>query len=329
MLQTILSRYAPALRNRLLFLVIANMLMLAFIFAATQRHPDASFSDELSRLGPNIAPLLLAGFGLTGIVMTGAIDLSIGAMVAMSGTVLGILFYHGAPPIICFAGCLVTSVLLSITNGLLVQWLRIPAIIITLAGLTAYRGLALVVADITIGGFTGHIAISGDAYQSPGKLYAGWIGGLGLLVAITWELCGKTTRTWLALGNSPVACRLRGLSDRRILMSAFAVGGVFHGLAALTDVTNSMSIEPNRLALGFELEVIAALVLGGTNIFGGEGSYAGTALGGLFLYLVSQTMLYAGVGESWRTAVEGALIIAVIGFDCVVHRRRKSLEELR
>jgi len=82
------------------------------------------------------------------------------------------------------------------------------------------------------------------------------------------------------------------------------------------------------MALGFELQVIGAVILGGTNIFGGEGNYAGTALGALFLYFTSQWMTYAGISPYFQEAITGALIIAVIGLDCALHRRRKLLEEL-
>ena len=94
-------------------------------------------------------------------------------------------------------------------------------------------------------------------------------------------------------------------------------------------MTNHITVEPARLGLGFELTVIAAVVLGGTSIFGGQGSYIGTALGGLFLYLIEPAMLYAGVNEYWRTTVQGAAILAVIGADCALGRQRKLLEELQ
>ena len=82
------------------------------------------------------------------------------------------------------------------------------------------------------------------------------------------------------------------------------------------------------MALGFELQVIGAVVLGGTNIFGGEGSFTGTALGAFFLYFTSQVLTYAGVNPYFQEAVTGAIIIGVIGLDCTLHRRRKLLEEL-
>ena len=97
---------------------------------------------------------------------------------------------------------------------------------------------------------------------------------------------------------------------------------------ALIYITQIQFIEPARLAIGFELQVIGAVILGGTNIFGGEGSYVGTALGALFLYFTAQWMTYAGISPYFQEAITGALIIGVIGMDCALHRNRKRLEEL-
>ena len=213
-------------------------------------------------------------------------------------------------------------------NGLLVRSLKIPAIIITLAGLTFYRGAALILAEISIPNFGGNISIPDEAFHSPGKLYAGRILFVALAAALLWEAFAKTPRRWLALGSSEEACRLLGLAPGRILQSAFFASGIFLGLAALIFVTRVQYIEPARLALSFELQVIGAVVLGGTNIFGGEGSFAGTALGAFFLYFTSQVLTYAEVNPYFQEAVTGAIIIGVIGLDCALHRRRKLLEEL-
>ena len=82
------------------------------------------------------------------------------------------------------------------------------------------------------------------------------------------------------------------------------------------------------MALGFEFQVIAAVILGGTNIFGGEGSYLGTLLGALFLYLVSQVLVYAGANAYLQDAITGAIILVIIGLDCALHRPAKLVEEL-
>lgn len=320
------GRLSPFLRTRLLFLLGGNALLLLAIDLLLK--PDASFTEVVFHAGPNVAPIILAGIGLTGIIFTGAIDLSIASIVVMSGTVFGILVDHGLGPWPGFAACVLTAWALSWFNGCLVRRLNIPAIIITLAGLTLYRGLALILADMAIPNFGGNITVQSEAYHAPGKIYAGWILLAAVIAALLWEWFAKTPRRWLALGSSAEACRRLGLCPGAILQSAFCVSGLFLGLAALIYVTRVQYIEPARMALGFELQVIGAVILGGTNIFGGEGSFAGTIFGAFFLYFTTQVLTYAGINPYFQDAIAGAVIIAVIGLDCALHRKQKLLEEL-
>lgn len=320
------GRLSRFLRQRLIFLLAGNaVLLIAIAFSMKQ---GGSFAEVLARCGPNIAPVVLAGLGMTGIIFTGAIDLSIASIIVVAGTVFGILVHHQVPPLPCFVACAATAWVLSAFNGWLVRRLNIPAIIVTLAGLALYRGLALILADVAMPDFGGSLSVPSEAHHAPGKVYAGWILLFVLGGALVWEWFARTPRLWLALGSSEEASRLMGLNPRAIRQSAFAIGGLFLGLAALVYITQIQFIEPARLALGFELQVIGAVILGGTNIFGGEGSYVGTALGALFLYLTSQWLTYAGVSPYFQEAITGAVIIAVIGMDCALHRRRNLMEEL-
>ncbi len=302
---------------------------MGYIFGYTWFTPNTSFAAEMSQFPAGAAPLLLAGLGLTGIVYTGGIDLSIGSIVVMCGTVFGILFERGFPPAVCFAGCWLTAVVLSSFNGWLIRWLSIPAIIVTLGMFKFYRGFALVLAHWHDAEFSGQFSIPHEGFRTPGIGWAGWILLAGVAAAILLECAGKHPRLWLAAGNSEEACRLKGLDPRGIKQSAFLTSGLFLGLGALIFVTKGLTIEPNRIAQNFELQVIGAVVLGGTNIFGGEGSYLGTLLGGCLLYFIVKAILYAGISEYWQIAVQGALILAVIGLDCALHRKRKLMEELR
>jgi ribose/xylose/arabinose/galactoside ABC-type transport system permease subunit len=321
-------RMPKTVRRRIGFLIVADLAILGFIGWRTAA-TGTSFADEASRIVPNVTPIVLAGLGLTGIICCGAIDLSIGSILGLAGTVFGILHAREFSPVTCFAACFATAFAVSAYNGLLVRWLRMPAIIVTLAGLAFYRGAALILADVGATGFSEQFTVQRSAYHTPGREHAGLILLTVLAVAFLWETFGKSPRRWLAVGSSEMACRLSGLRPQRLVFQAFVGGGVFLGLAALVEVTNHITIEPARLGLGFELNVIAAVVLGGTSIFGGEGTYVGTALGALFLYLIGPAMLYAGVNEYWRTAVQGGAILAVISIDCALSRRRKLIEELR
>ena len=315
-----------SVRRRLLFLFAANVLLL-FAIALLLRE-GASLGEVFRRIGPDIAPVTLAGFALTGIVFTGAIDLSIASALALAGTVFGALVYHHVPPLVSFAACFSAAWALMSFNGLLVARLKIPAIIITLGGLPFYRGLALIIADLAVPGFSGNISVHSETYQVPGKNYPLAILAAGIGIALLLEFSSKHPRLWLALGNSEDACHLMGLRPGRILRSAFFIGGLFFGLAVLVYVTRVQAIEPARMALGFELQVIAAVILGGTNIFGGEGTYLGTLLGAVFLYLVSQVLVYANASAFLQEAITGAIILIIIATDCALHRKRKLVEEL-
>lgn len=321
------GRISRPIVQRLVVLLMGTIILLTVIGLLIKE--GGSFFEVLARAGPNVAPTVLAALALTGIIFTGAIDLSIASMIVVAGTVFGILVFRGFNPVFCYAACFLTALTLSVVNGCLVRVLKIPAIIITLAGLAFYRGLALVIADMWVPGFSGNISVHDDAYHVPGKLYAGWILLFALAVAGTWELFAKSPRRWLALGNSEEACQLLGLDPGRVLQSAFLVSGLFLGTAALIYVTRVQAIEPARMALGFELQVIGAVILGGTNIFGGEGSYAGSVLGAFFLYFVLELLIYAGVSPYFQEVVTGAIILGVIGLDCGLNRRRKLLEELK
>ena len=313
-------------RRRLGFLLAANVALLVTI--ALLLREGGSFGEVLRRLGPDIAPVALAGFALTGIIFTGAVDLSIGSALALAGTVFGALVLRDWPPVLCFGVCFGMGWLIMAANGLMVSRLGIPAIIVTLAGLPVYRGVALILADLLVPGFSGNISVHAEAYQTPGKNFGAAILLLTAAGAVLFEARGKHPRLWLALGNSEDACHLMGLRPRRILNSAFMIGGIFFGLAALVYVTRVQAIEPARMALGFELQVIAAVILGGTNIFGGSGSYLGSLLGAVFLYLVSQVLIYANASAYLQEAVTGAIILAIIGVDCALHRPAKRMEEL-
>ena len=323
MLKNRLSRF---LLRRLAILLASNLILLVLI--AVYLKAGGSFIEVLARSGPNVAPVLLAGLGMTGIIFTGAIDLSIASIIVLAGTVFGILVQRGFSPLACDAACLATAWATTSFNGWLVRSLRVPAIIITLAGLAFYRGLALILADMAIPHFAGYLAVQDERFHAPGKVYAGWILLLVLVAALIWERFAKTPRCWLALGNSAEACRLLGLRPERILQSAFLVGGIFLGMAALVYVTRVQAIEPARMALGFELQVIGAVVFGGANIFGGEGCFAGTVLGAFFLYFISELLIYAGVNPYFQEVITGFILVTVISLDCVSHRPAKLLVEL-
>lgn len=314
------------MRRRLIFLGAGNFVLLLVIWFSLK--PGSSFGEVLARIPADIAPVAIAGLALTGIVFTGAIDLSVSSLIVLAGTLFGAAASHGLPPLPAFLLCICVGWAGMAFNGWFVSRTQIPAIIVTLGALPFYRGVALIISEMAVPRFSGNISLPSEMFHAPGKNYAGVCLLMAIAAAFLIEGFSKQSRLWLALGNSPEALNLIGVDPKRVLRSAFTVGGAFFGLAALVYVTRVQSIEPARIALGFELQAVAVVILGGTNIFGGEGSYAGTVLGALFLYLISQLLTYAGASPYLQEAISGAIILLVIGVDCALHRRAKYMEEL-
>ncbi|MEO1995931.1 MAG: hypothetical protein ABGZ17_11715, partial [Planctomycetaceae bacterium] len=198
----VLQRMLPGLRVRILVLLAGNLALLAYLFIYSLTHNNVSFATELTQMGPNLAPLLLAGIGLTFVITTGAIDLSIGGQIAMAGTVFGVLHEMGFAPSVCFIACWATPCLLSIGNAVLIGVSRLPAIIVTLAGLTVYRGLSLILADVAVVDFGGQFSVTQDAFHVPGRDFAAGIAICAVCLAWFWETNGRWPRLWQAVGSS-------------------------------------------------------------------------------------------------------------------------------
>ena len=327
------GRLSRFLAFRLAVLVIGNLLLLGWI--ALRIPEGGSFGVVLSNMGVDLCALVLVALAMTGVIGSGSIDISVSSILAVGATVFGILVSHSLHPVLCFTVAFLTAWSLSMANGYLVRALRLPAIIVTLGALTFYRGVAAILASLfTNGAFLGPLYIvSGDEgeydYSGPGFHYPGWILIGVVTVAIVWEWNARRPRTWLALGGSEEACRLQGLSPGKTLQSAFFVAGLFLGVAAIVAGSGRATIVPEKMAWGLELHAIGAVVVGGTNIFGGEGSYTGTVLGCLFFYFLRQGLIYEGISDHYTEVVLGATILGVIGFDCWLHRGAKRMEELR
>jgi len=230
------------------------------------------------------APVLLVAFGMTLVLMTAGIDLSAGSMVALIACVLssfpsGPGFWWTAVPV-----GLALALLLGATNGALIAWLDVPPIIATLGTMIFYRGLCFVV--------------MGDLEKSPflavpGYEWLGQLGGAGLLVALVFILGGmgfnrsRWRREVLMLGGNRVAARYAGISVGRRIVEVYALMGLLAFLAALTFTARNSSVSASSLT-GFELQVIVAVVLGGTRVQGGGGSLLGTFFGVLIIAVMDE-----------------------------------------
>jgi rhamnose transport system permease protein len=263
-------------------------------------------------------PVLLVALGMTLVIATGEIDISVGSMFAICGVVAGILAKAGAPVwLACAAGCL-TGAALGSLNGALVSYVGIPSIVVTLATMVALRdGLRWA----TDGAWVQDLP---RGFQWLGLTQAAFpIAAAAVTVALTvafgWGLRYLAAgRAIFATGSNPAAARLAGLNIAMVKWSAFTVLGTLTGLAAVLNAVRFNQI-PSNAGIGLEMKVIAAVVVGGASVSGGTGSVAGTVLGVTLLAAIGPALTFLGVSAYWERAIQGGIILVAIAADGLRH----------
>ena len=254
-------------------------------------------------LSSNMWERAILALPMTLIIITAGIDLSVGAAVALSSVMMGVSFAAGAPMPLAIAIALLTGLACGLLNGLFVAFVRVHPLIVTLATLSAYRGFAEGISHAeSIKGFpTWFARISGDVggVPIPGIIFA-------IAAIFTAIVLAKTPfgRSVYAIGYNETACRFSGIPTRRIKLTLYAMSGLAAGVAAVLYASRVNTAAANQ-GEQFELDVITAVVLGGTSIFGGRGRIGGTVLG---LLLIHETQEF--VRWHWQNEV---LIYLVVG----------------
>jgi rhamnose transport system permease protein len=308
--------HSPLSRHRREAAVVAALavlLGLLAVFAPNFYEPQ----PLLSRLAM-AAPRLVLVCGMTLVLLTRQIDISIGSLFAACGTVAGLTAAAGAPlPLACLAG-LATGLVGGLLNGFLVAGLGLPGIVVTLAAMVTWReALRLRQQGVFI-----NLPEGAQWFGLP--MQAGqWTlcaTALALLVALAFALRHLGAGRWVyATGSDAEAARLAGLRPRLVTFGVFAFMGACAGLAAILNLVQSPQVDPNS-GRGLELEAIAAAVVGGIAVSGGRGSLWGAFAGLLLLVCIGPALTYAGVKAHWEKALQGAIILLAVVADRL-HRR--------
>ena len=265
-------------------------------------------------------PAILAQ-GAMLIICAGGIDISVGSMLGLTGAIAAMAAKSGAPPLVCLALALAVGTSLSLANAGVSLLARIHPIIVTLAGISIYRGLMRVVtggSEIMLLPAGYRALADGDLFGIPKLCY--------YLIAVTllthllmrYTLLGRRV---LALGNSENAARLIGLSKNRLTLFVFAFSGVLVGLASVLHAGFFGKVQANT-GMGMELQAIAAAVIGGTNILGGRGSALGTLLGAFLIALLYNSLVLLEASPYWQSIFVGGLILLAVIIDASVTRLR-------
>jgi len=272
-------------------------------------------------------PVLLVAIGMTLVVVTGEIDISVGSMFAICGVVAGILSKSGMPVWLAGAAACLLGAVFGSVNGALVAYVGIPSIVVTLATMTALRdGLRWA----TEGAWVQDLP---PAFQWLGLTqgefpFVATTVTVLLTAAFAWGLRHVAAgRAIYATGSNPDAARLAGLNTAAVKLMVFAVLGTLTGLAALLNAVRFNQI-PSNAGIGLEMKVIASVVVGGASVAGGTGSVIGTVLGVVLLAAIGPALTFLGVSAYWERAIQGAIILVAIGAGGIRHpafRRRISV----
>jgi len=302
------------------------------VTAATLNNPKFLFSADGWRdllLTPSI--LVLVAVGQAIVLITRNVDLSVGSVMGLTAYLTGRLFIDipGIPIVLVVVAAVVLGALLGLINGALVAYAKVPAMVITLGTLYAYRGINVL--------WTGSDRVNAsDMPRDFLALGTGQVLGIPILAIVAvvvlavaaWYM--KNTRggrEFYAIGSDPAAAELYGLRVTRRVLTAFVLSGALAGLAGVFYAARYGTIN-SQAGAGWELDAVGAAVIGGVAITGGIGSVWGAAIGAVLLLTINRALPILGIPDFWQRAVVGLLIIGAIVLDRVlaVRQRRRLIE---
>ena len=280
---------------------------------------DGFFSlKSFENITRQITTIGIVSIGMTLIILTGGIDLSVGAILSFAINIGGLGIVAGWPMWLVYPFMLVMGLALGWLNGFLVTRVAVPALIITLGTMNIYRGAIMV---ITKGRYITPIP---KAYEAIGSGYVPFVFLAVILVIFIYvSLNTRFGRNLFAIGGAEQSAVYSGVPVRRYKMIVYTLSGVLSALAGMILVGKSGFIQP-QAGVGYELNAIAAVVIGGTSIFGGSGSVLGTFLGSVLMGLILAGLTMLAVNPYWVGLITGVLIILAIAADTLRHLRRQS-----
>ena len=321
------------LRLRTFIALIA--VVIYFSFAA----PNFLTAANIVLMSKHVAQNAFLAIGMTFVIITGGIDLSVGSIVGLCAMVAGGLILHGVdlhngytlffsvPEIIVII--LVLGVLVGLLNGLLITWLNVAPFIATLGSLYVARGAALLVSDgATFPNLEGNAAFgtTGYAFLGAGKIFylpvSIW---LLIIVALAAAYLARWTplgRHIFAVGGNERAAALSGIRVNRVKLFVYSFSGFCAAIVGLVISSELLAAHP-AIGTTFELNAIAAAVLGGTSLSGGRGTIGGTIIGAFVIGILSDGLVMMGVSSFWQMVIKGVVIIAAV----VVDQAQRKLQQ--
>ena len=269
-------------------------------------------------------PVLVAAIGMTLVILTGEIDISVGSTFAICSVAAGVLAKAGWPVSVAAAAACLAGAAIGSLNGALVAYARIPSIVVTLATMTALRDALRWSTD---GAWVQDLPAAFQWLGLTQSTYplAASAATAALFACAAWGLAHAAGgRALYAIGSNAEAARLVGYDIGRIKLAVFALLGALTGWAAVLNAVRFNQI-PSNTGIGLELKVIAAVVVGGTAITGGRGTAAGTLAGVVLLGAIGPALTFLGISAYWERAIQGAIILAAVAADALGRRSARRV----
>lgn len=286
------------------------------LFIATPRFLTLA---NIINVGIQAAVVAILAFGMTFVIVTAGIDLSVGSVAALGAMTSAFMFSKvGLPGWTTLLIGLLVGLLAGAVSGLGIAYGRLPAFIATLAMMSVARGLTLVVSDGTpIKTAPAVNAMGGDLVFLPVPILM-----MALAGVVCWFVLNRTVmgRSMYAIGGNTQAARLSGLPVRKVLVTVYGLSGLFAGLAGMVLAGRLSSAQP-QAGVSYELDAIAACVIGGASLAGGSGRASGTLVGAILLAVIRNGLNILNVSSFWQQVVIGLVIALAVGFDVLRNRK--------
>lgn len=309
---TLATRFLTDGHNLQTVATLTVLILMCVVFAVlSDRFLTVSNFQNVMR---NAAPLIIASCGMTAVMIARGLDLSIGSVLAASTVLSASLAVAGVPLYAAFLLGILFGALVGLVNGVIIARLSVSPIIVTLGMLNIARGIAYLITPsaILVGlprdwSFVGTSKIAG----LPVPLLIAVVVAIGFHVLLAYTTMGKRV---YAIGGNEEAARLSGINVPNTLTVLYVLCGAMAALAGIVLASRVGAGDPN-VGIGFELQVIAAVIIGGTSLSGGEGRIVGTVIGALIIAVLANGLNLAGVEPFWQWVAQGIVLIVAIIVD--------------
>ena len=309
--------------------IILLFVLVALLVSVGSANPRYVAERNFINLFNGNAYIAVAAIGMTMVIISRNIDISVGSLIGVLGTISGTLAINGSPIWVSWFVPILVGALVGAAIGFMVAYLRIPSIVVTLGLLSILKGGLITVTngkwitDLPEGFFLAQmktpsfslLGFSVPAIPSPIIIMF-----VLTILAVLWMRFSPTGRAIYAVGGNAEAARLSGISEKRILMIVFILNGVFVGIAAVLWATQ-LSIIQSTVPSGLELQIITSAVVGGVSILGGIGTAFGAMIAAILLSSINSALVFINVSPYWFRAVVGILILVTVLADMIRRRR--------